>query len=633
MTQKRRNDAESRASHQAKQRILEGALENAADAVGLSTSEGRHFYQNRAFTDLFGVVGENPPATLYCDEEVGNEVFATIKQGGTWTGEVEMYARDRRVLSILLRAYSVKDDTGDVVGLVGIHTDITQRRRAEEALSLSEKTYREIFNAVNDTIWIHDIETFEFIDVNETVSEMFGYSPSEALKLTVEEISSGVPPYTQETAVEYLKKARAGEPQIFEWHTKRRNGGLFWTEVSLKRGTIAGKDCLLAIERDITERKRTEETIRRIHALESLGTVAGGIAHDFNNLLMGVFGNIELAKAALLPGHPALASLQAADRAIENARHLSNRLLTFAKGGHPVLEPVDLRTRISDTVQFHLSGSNVVARFDIPESLWPVRADKGQIAEVISNLTVNGRDAMPEGGTLHVSAENVSEAAHNATQDLSGDFVRLSVRDEGTGIPESLIDKVFEPYFSTKEGSGLGLSIVHGIVSRHRGHIDIQSDPGAGTTISILLPAECTEQSTPAAIEPPGRNSFGLEPKSILLVDDDENVRETTTLMIESLGSVVETAIDGKEAIQKYETAMKQGTSFDIVVMDLTIPGGMGGEETIGKLLALDPSAKVVVSSGYSSDPVLANYSAYGFAGRLAKPFTLSELTEVLKEL
>ncbi len=627
-------EIDSRSLQQMALGVFKEALENATDGIGFSTPQGRHYYQNKAFTDLFGIIGENPPATCYCDEKIGIEVFRTIMGGGTWTGEVAMYAKDRRILSILLRAYAIKDEQGSVIGLVGIHTDITERRGAEEALKLSEATYREIFNNVNDTIWIHDIDTFKFIDVNNKVTEMFGYTVRETLDMSVADVSSGVPPFTKETAVMLLKKARAGEPQLFEWHTRHKDGHLFWTEVSLKRGTIAGRDCLLAIERDITERKRAEETLRRIHALESLGTVAGGIAHDFNNLLMGVFGNIELAKMNLLPDHPAQASLQDAHRALENARHLTTRLLTFARGGNPVLETVDLRKRISETVRFHLTGSNIAAHFDIPADLWPAKADKGQIAQVISNLTLNGKEAMPAGGTFHVHAQNVSEIQETAPLDLRGDCVKLTFRDEGIGIPESIIGRIFDPYFSTKQaGTGLGLAIVHGIISRHKGHIGVESAPGVGTTFTVFLPADSTKQSPPTKDESTIRKAPPHASMYILLVDDEKMILEATSAMLERLGCTVETAVNGKEAIDKCAAALKHGRPFDLVIMDLTIPGGMGGKEAIGELLALDPSAKVIVSSGYSSDPVLDDYTKHGFSGRLEKPFTFQELNETISRV
>jgi PAS domain S-box-containing protein len=625
MTMESREDTASCATPEIDPGTFRGVLEFATDAIGISTPEGRHFYQNRAFSELFGDVGTDPPSTLYCDQTVGNEVFAMIMGGGTWSGEVTMYAKDRRILTILLRAYAFTDENGRVVGLVGVHTDITDRRRAEEELRRSEVTYREIFNNVNDTIWIHDIDTFGFLDVNNRVTDMFGFSIEEALELKVEDVSSGVAPYGLESAVGHLKRARSGEPQLFEWHTRHKDGHLFWTEVGLKRATIAGRDCILAIERDITERKRTEETIRRVHALESLGTVAGGIAHDFNNLLMGIFGNIELAELSLSPDHRAGACLRAAHKALENARHLTNRLLTFAKGGNPVLEPIDLREHIAETVRFHLTGSKVAAHFDIRRDLWPARADKGHIVEVISNLTVNAKEAMPAGGKLFVSSENVLENA------LGCRCVKLTFRDQGTGIPDSILGRIFEPYFSTKqEGSGLGLSIVHGIVSRHNGTIEVASTAGEGTTICILLPADTTSPAPAVSDETPRPEALHRPRFHVLVVDDDKGIRETASRMLERLGCRVRTVVDGGQAIDEHKAAMKRGMPFDLTIMDLTIPGGMGGEEAVGELLDFDPSAKVIVSSGYSSDPVLAEYAEYGFAGRLAKPFTLKELSAVM---
>ena len=609
--------------------VFKDALENASDAVGIWMAQGGHCYHNRAFAELFGIVGDELPVALYCDEQVGREVLRTTMAGEAWTGEVAMYARDRSVLSILLRAHTIKDKQGSVIGLVGIYTDITERRRVEEAMRVSEATYREIFNTVNDTIWVHDIDTFEFVDVNSKVTEMFGYSVSEALNLTVMDVSEGVFPFTEKRAIELLEKARDGEPQLFEWHTRHKDGHLFWTEVSLKRGTIAGRDCLLAIERDITERKRTEETLRRVHALESLGTVAGGIAHDFNNLLMGVFTNVELATMDLSADHPALEVLEDAYKALENARYLTTRLLTFAKGGMPVMETVDLRRRIGETVRFHLSGSNVAAKVDVPEDLWPVKADKGQIVQVISNLTVNAKEAMPAGGTFHVRARNVSDDASGVAPSLlRGDCLKLTMRDEGIGIHENIIGRIFDPYFTTKQiGSGLGLSIAHGIVSRHNGHLGVESQSGVGTTFTVLLPADTTKglpQPTKRSAMP---EALARGAKSVLLMDDEEIIRRTTARMLEKLRCTVEVAVDGRDAIDKFAASLDHGRPFDLIIMDLTVPGGMSGKDAVGGLLALDPSVKVIVSSGYSSDPVLAEPTRYGFSGAIVKPFSLQELS------
>lgn len=390
------------------------------------------------------------------------------------------------------------------------------------------------------------------------------------------------------------------------------------------------------VEIDITERKKAEEERQRIEALESLGTFAGGLAHDFNNLLMGIFGNIELARMALSPNHAAFGSLQAAHMALENARQLTTRLLTFAKGGHPVLEAVDLQHVIRDTVQFNLTGSKVAAEFRMPDDLWPVKADPGQLAQVIANLTINAKDAMEDGGTVVVDAQNVL-ATDDAPAGVSGDAVKLTVSDAGVGIPANIIGRIFEPYFTTKRaGSGLGLAVAHGIINRHNGIIRVDSLPGAGTTFTVYLPVDIAARELRLAGhgEPPSPNGpptdTAFAQGRILLMDDEEVVRDVTTRMLQHLGYDTDVAADGQQTLEKYAAAKSNGHPFDITIMDLTIPGGMGGEEAIRRLLAMDPDAKVIVASGYSSSPILADYTAYGFAGCLAKPFQLSSLRDTL---
>lgn len=390
-------------------------------------------------------------------------------------------------------------------------------------------------------------------------------------------------------------------------------------------GTVVG---VVLVFRDVSEQHRLEERGRRIDKLEAIGQLAGGLAHDFNNLLMGIFGNIELAKMDLSPSHPALISLQAAHNSLDNARHLTGRLLTFAKGGTPVLETVDLRLRICDLVKFHLAGSNVAAQFDIPQDLWPIMADKGQIADVVSNLTVNAKEAMPLGGTLHVQARNVADARDADNSERCGNMVKLVFRDEGVGIPPSIIGKIFDPYFTTKQtGCGLGLATVHGIITKHKGHLAVESTPGNGTTFSIFVPADSPKHLPSWTDQPTVTTATQARASGrILLMDDDAMILRTTSRMIMHLGYTVETAADGREAIYKCSEAMKAGKPFDAAILDLTVPGGMGGKETVGELLKIAPSVRVIVSSGYSSDPVLSNYATYGFSGYLAKPFSQQEL-------
>jgi len=425
--------------------------------------------------------------------------------------------------------------------------------------------------------------------------------------------------------------------KIFEWEGRLlRHGQVVWVHFSsMARAMPDGDVIWTGILLDITALKRAEDAHRRVRVLESLGMAAGGIAHDFNNLLTGVFGNIELARMQLPDHHPAQASLRSAHQALDNARRLTTRLLTFAKGGSPILEEINLRQEICDTVMFHLSGSHVAAAFSVMSDLWAVKADKGQLAEVLSNLTINAREAMPTGGTLWVEASNAPDLEIADAPELHGDHVRLVFRDEGVGIPADLMPRIFDPYFTTKKtGSGLGLAIVHGIVRKHRGHIGVTSTPGVGTTFTVYLPAN--REGSVGVVDEPETNNIARVTRApparrVLVMDDEPVIRAVVTHMLERLGYEVETVADGAQALESYRKASQSGRRFDLTVMDLTIPGGMGGREAVAKLREIDPSARVIVSSGYSSDPVLADFATYGFVGQLPKPFNIRELGDALQ--
>ncbi len=390
---------------------------------------------------------------------------------------------------------------------------------------------------------------------------------------------------------------------------------------------------VVLVFRDVTEQLKTDEELFKIRKLESVGVLAGGIAHDFNNILTGLFGNIELAKMKLSKSHEAYSNIETANQALERATHLTKQLLTFAKGGDPILEAVSLQQVVQTSVSFNLSGSNVKAHLNLPDYLWQIKADEGQISQVIANLTINAKQAMPDGGNIYIEAENIKDYNESTARHLSGDFVKLSIRDKGIGISAKHVERIFDPYFSTKQtGSGLGLATVHSIIARHNGHIRVVSKPDIGTIFTIFLPAEKSSHKPAATTHPDPAEKPVPASGHILILDDEEMVRNVSAKMLETFGYTVDFAVDGKEAMEKYISSHKSGNSFDIVIMDLTIPGGMGGKEAVNKLLAIDPEAKVIVSSGYSTDPVMANYSEYGFKGRLVKPFQMKPLkTEICR--
>ncbi len=389
---------------------------------------------------------------------------------------------------------------------------------------------------------------------------------------------------------------------------------------------------VVLVFRDITEQHKAEEIIFNTRKLESIGILAGGIAHDFNNVLTGLFGNIELAKLKLAPENDAYPFIEMAEQALERTTELTQQLLTFAKGGTPVLSSVNLRDELCELVKFNLSGSNVKAEFSLAENLWQIKADKAQVSQVIANLVINAKQAMDNGGVLYVSAENVKDVHCDAIPEMRGDFVKMVIKDTGCGISPKNINKIFDPYFTTKQnGSGLGLATVHSIITRHNGYIYVESKPDNGTTFTVFWPVSkneelISEKSTKINIPEPSDAILGR----ILIMDDEDIIIKTATAMLKKCGYVAESAKDGEDAIEKYISAQKNGTPFDIIIMDLTIPGGMGGAEAIDKLLQIDSTVKVIVSSGYSADPVLANYADYGFKGRLIKPFKMKDLAREL---
>ncbi len=382
---------------------------------------------------------------------------------------------------------------------------------------------------------------------------------------------------------------------------------------------------------DISQRLRLEEELLKVKKLESVGVLAGGIAHDFNNILVAIIGNISLAERMIDEHHQASDLLSRAVKASLRAKDLVVKLLTFASGGDPVKVTASLPELLRESVPFVLSGSNVKCEYDIPALLWSVNLDRGQIDQVIQNLVLNADQSMPDGGILTVACAN-KEVADEVVPGLRpGRYVRVQIRDTGHGIAEQYIDKIFDPYFSTKEkdsnkGSGLGLSIVHSIITKHDGIISVASNPDRGTTFTLYLPALDSEGEMARAPEGIIVRGKGR----IMIMDDEEIVRKVVCDMLAYLGYEGIEARDGHEALQLYASCRRAGRDIDAVIMDLTIPGGMGGKEAVQRLLALDPRALVIVSSGYSNDPIINDYRRAGFCNIVSKPYQILDLSRIL---
>jgi signal transduction histidine kinase len=395
-----------------------------------------------------------------------------------------------------------------------------------------------------------------------------------------------------------------------------------------KNGTIIG---VIIAFRDITEKQKMEEELLRARRLDSIGILAGGIAHDFNNLLTAILGNVSLAKLYVDREGKVFGRLVDAEKASLRAKDLTRQLLTFSKGGAPLKRTASITELLIDSASFALSGSNVKSEFYLPEGLWPVEADEGQMSQVVNNLVINADHAMPKGGLITVWAENTVIGAENPLLLKAGNYVKISIKDQGLGIAEENLPKIFDPYFTTKpKGSGLGLTTCYSIIKKHDGLITVASELGTGTTFYIYLPAsdkqiagnKSMRQGTPAVGK--GR---------LLIMDDEESVRDILSKMLQHLGYDTECVGDGSEAIDLYKKAVESGNAFGAVIMDLTIPGGMGGKQTIQKLREIDPKVRAIVSSGYSNDPVMADFRSYGFSGVVTKPYLVEELGRVLQEV
>jgi len=392
-------------------------------------------------------------------------------------------------------------------------------------------------------------------------------------------------------------------------------------------GTLHG---VVLIFRDISTHRRMEEELLRARKVESVGVLAGGIAHDFNNLLTGILGNISLARMFAGSDERIVKRLMQAEKACQRATGLTQQLLTFSTGGVPIRQTVSIAELLRESTVFALRGANVRATLTIAEDLWPVDADAGQLNQVMHNVVLNAAQAMPHGGTVQVQAENM--VLHpGATLPLQeGRYLKISVTDHGSGIPADILSNIFDPYLTTKEhGSGLGLTTAYAIVTKHNGHMTVASQVGVGTTFTIYLLASEHLALVPQDLPATPTSNAGR----ILVMDDEEAIRDLLSDMLTTLGYESVCTRDGAEAIAAYQHAQAAGQPFMAAILDITVPGGMGGKETMASLWALDPQVKAVISSGYAQDPIMADFMQYGFSAVVAKPYTVSGLQHALQRV
>ncbi len=649
---------------------LHTIADTAKDAIIMMDDEGKIVFWNPAAEQIFGhpaceALGKElhlliAPQNSHIAYQKGIVQFQQSGEGSVLGKTLELQALRKNgtefPVEVSLSAIQIKGRWFST----GIIRDVTSRKQTEEKVKLFSGAIEEAMDGVQIT----DLSGY-ILYSNKAVEELYGYSPKELVGKHVNTMNVDTDLGSRVIVPSIRRDGRwSGEIKV-----QHRDGTVFpiWLATALIKNDNDEPIAMIGIVRDMTERKRVEDELRehrerlldlvdertieltaanvrlkreiaerekvegdllRAQKLESLGILAGGIAHDFNNLLASVMGNVSLAKMDIPPADRAHRHLAEAEHASLRARDLTQQLLTFSKGGTPVKTVASIAALIRESAGFALRGSRVRHELQLPEDLWTIEADEVQMTQVINNLLINADQAMPEGGVITVRGENIVLDAQAVPPLEAGKYVLVTIADRGTGIPKEHLAKVFDPYFTTKQrGSGLGLAVTYSIINKHGGHITLESALGKGTTFRIYLPAT-KKKPIPARTE---AESIMTGQGRVLVMDDEEAIRRTMRDILVRLGYEVTFAQDGAEAIELYRNALGQrGTPFDAVIMDLTIAGGMGGKDAVKKLIEIDPNVKAIVSSGYSKDPVMAEYRQFGFSGVIAKPFRIKDLSEAV---
>jgi PAS domain S-box-containing protein len=505
--------------------------------------------------------------------------------------------------------------------------NILELKHAADLIKRGELELNSIFKAAPVAIAL--VKNRVFVKVNDFMSEMWGYSREELIGMSVRNFYLSDEDYKR-VGNEFYSLVKKNGVAIVEIQSRFKNGRII--DVLLKGAFLDPEDesaGYVIMSLDITDRKTLEKQNLEKEKLESIGILAGGIAHDFNNILTAIVGNVSFAKIKIDSQSSIFKILDEAEKASIRAKGLASQLLTFSKGGQPIKHTASIKGLLNDSIGFVLRGSNVRAKLNIPEDIWAVDIDDGQISQVIQNLVINARQAMLEGGVIDIHAENLIVDESIGLSVKPGRYVNISIRDRGTGISKEDLSKIFVPYYTTKQkGTGLGLAITYSVIMKHEGLITVDSDLGKGTTFNIYLPASLDqnilEKNETVLFRGSGR---------VLVIDDEKGILDIVHAMLEYLGYNVDVSPSSEEAVLKFQNAKDSGLGFDVVITDLTFPGEISGMELHTRLKVIDPAIKVIVSSGYSNDSVMADFNSFGFSGVIIKPYNISDLSKVLKEV
>ncbi|MBD3181821.1 PAS domain S-box protein [Candidatus Poribacteria bacterium] len=547
-----------------------------------------------------------------------------IKETGNPVNIAHIHKIDGKERCIDIYAYPLINAEGKITHVMKHYRDITEYN------SVEEKHKRIIDNPICCVSLTQD---GKIIYTNSTFCKTFGYEKDELLNKDFSELIS---PDDLNLFQEYKHRniEEKKEPECYILSALKKDGSRIYIEIANSAPfSYMGKSTILTILRNITEKRKMEKDLIRSQKLESIGILAGGIAHDFNNILTAIIGNISLAQS-YKDIDKINERLSAAEAASLRATDLTHKLLTFSRGGSPIKQFMPISGILKDSTMLALKEYNTRCEFLIPDDIWPVEVDREQISLTINNLVTNAAQSMSGKGKIIIKAENFI-FGNNHMQLNKGKYVRIAFKDEGEGISEENIQKIFDPYFTTRDQqSGLGLTTAYSIAKKHGGNIEVESKTGAGSIFYLYLPAHSEVFiSEPEDVSQPDTEKYiPSQQKRILIMDDEHIIREFVMQSLEHFGYVTTTVEDGNQAIDEYKRAINSGEKFDMVILDLTVPGGMGGKETIEKIKEFDPDVNAIVSSGYSNDPIISNYEKFGFKGFIRKPYKIQDLAKVVYE-
>lgn len=608
---------------------IKAIVNSIGDPVSVHDTEFRILLQNEAHRNFMGDCAGEFCYKAYANNETVCDncpISMTFKDGLVHTVE-KKGPIEKGVVAVEITASSLKDHEGKIIAGIEVVRNITSRKKTEEDLRRAEEQFRTLVEEALVGIYIYQDGFFPY--VNSKAAEIFGYSQKE---ISSKPLDALIAADSLPSSKENIRKLLGGEATSVHNFVSavRKDGAIIEIETQSLRTEYKDKPAIMGTFIDVTERKKMETATRTLQRLESLSAFASGIALEYNNILTAIIGNLALAKMYAKPGYEVYDVLTEAEKASIRAKDLTSQLLSFSEGGSPVKKIVYLQELVKDLLSLAGDSKAMNVEKSLPDNLWPVEVDESQIGQAINSLLINARDATPEGGTVRISSGNVALASSTALPLSQGRYVMLVIEDQGESMSEKEIQTIFDPFLTGQKKVGsLGLANAYTIVRKHNGIITADASPGGGTMYRVYLPAAEEKSLAPSGSFVISQSRRGR----ILVMDDEEIVRIVVSRLLQQCGYETELAKDGVEMLKLYREAKEAGKNFEAVILDLIIQEGMGGQEAIKHLLAYDPNVKVIVSSGYSHNPIMTNFREYGFAGFLPKPYKLDELRRVMSEV